>query len=96
LEEFGYLAGLISQSRGFKSRTRHESSRCAMAGKGRQSAAFTIRCRLMAGRRTVNPLMLVRSQPPERTIHGVAGQWSGRHPVKVEIAGSNPVSTAPA
>lgn len=33
MEEFGHLAGLISLRRGFKSRTRHEGTSRARAGK---------------------------------------------------------------
>jgi hypothetical protein len=49
----------------------------------------------MAGRRTVNPLTLVRPQPPERKSHGPVGEFGRpRLPVKQKIAGSNPVRTA--
>lgn len=87
-----HLAGLISQSPGFKSQTRHEGTPHARAGNGRQSAAISFRYPLIANERVVNPRLLVRVQVPEPWSCRAA--WSARHPVTMEITGSNPVRTA--
>lgn len=49
----------------------------------------------MVERPAVNRVILVRVQVGERSNHGRVGEFGRpRHPVKVEIAGPNPVTTA--
>lgn len=66
--------------RGFDSRRRHSCNHSLVAQ--------------LAERPAVNRLIQVRVLVGEHSEYGLAGQWSGRHPVKVEIAGSSPVKTA--
>jgi hypothetical protein len=53
----------------------------------------TIRCRLKAGPVAVTHVTEVRLLPPERVTEVLRASWSGRRPVKAEIAGSSPVGT---